>query len=131
MLSKIGEKYGDILYFVSRLLVGLLFLLHGLMKFTGAQPPAGMFLWAGIIEVIVGPAIILGLFTRLAALIGAVEMLVAYLTVHIKSGLSPLANGGELAVLFFVFFLVLLIYGARKWGIDDSLAKNASLKNIL
>ena len=77
MLSKIGEKYGDILYFVSRLLVGLLFLLHGLMKFSGAQPPAGLFLWAGIFEVVIGPAIILGLFTKLAALLGAIEMAVA------------------------------------------------------
>ena len=131
MLSKIGEKYGDLLYFVSRVLVGLLFLLHGVQKFTGGQPPTGLFLWAGIFEVLIGPAIILGLFTRLAALLGAIEMAVAYFMVHAPQGANPLANKGEAAILNFTIFLVLLIYGARKWSIDEILAKNAGLKKAL
>ena len=78
---------------------------------------------AGLIEFLGGIAIALGLFTRLAAFISAIEMLVAYFMVHASKGLIPLVNQGELALLYFAAFLVLKSYGAGKWSLEKALMK--------
>ena len=123
VLDNLVNKAGPWFYLVFRLLVGLLFFMHGLVKFTGDQAPGGLFLVAGILELVIGAGVILGLFTRGLALVGAVEMLVAFLMVHAKNGLNPLANQGEPAVLFFAAFLVLMTYGAQKWCLEKTLMK--------
>ena len=127
------EKYAnkDYFYFVFRVLVGLLFLQHGLQKIFGmfggvggnTVPLMSLFGAAGLIELIAGAAIALGLFTRLAAFIAGIQMLVAYFMVHSPNGLIPLVNQGELALLYFVAFLVIMVYGAGKWSIEKSLMK--------
>ncbi len=112
------------MFFVFRVLVGVIFFLHGLQKFGGGKfNIASLMGAAGIIEVVVGTAVVLGFFTRLAALLGGLEMIVAYLMVHIPAGLSPLENGGEPALLFFSAFLVLLTYGAGKWCLEKAVLK--------
>ena len=71
---------------VFRIIVGLLFTLHGTSKLFGwpssatGTVPVGTwpFWWAGVIELVVGLLVLLGLFTRLAALIGSGEMAFAY-----------------------------------------------------
>ncbi|HLC81528.1 MAG TPA: DoxX family protein [Candidatus Nanoarchaeia archaeon] len=120
-LNKLSEKGGSWFYLLFRLLVGVLFFLHGLSKFGGGQAPGTLFLVAGVLELVIGAGVFLGLFTRGLALVGAVEMLVAYFIVHTKNGLNPLVNQGELAVLFFAAFLVLLTYGAQKWCLEQKL----------
>ena len=129
------EKYfnTDCLYFTFRVFIGLLFLQHGLQKLFGAfggvagngQPVQlfSLFGLAGLIEFIAGLAIAFGLFTRLAAFISAIEMLVAYFMVHAKASLIPLVNQGELALLYFAAFLPLMMYGAKKWGIENAILK--------
>lgn len=122
-LGMLSEKEGPWLYLVFRLLIGLLFFMHGWMKFSGEQGPEGLFLAAGVIELVVGAGVILGLFTRGLALVGAIQMAVAFFLVHAKNGLNPLVNQGELAVLFFAAFLVLVVYGAQKWCLEQKLLK--------
>lgn len=126
-VRKYFDQHADKLYFIFRVLVGLLFFLHGWQKvagFTAGQISlTGLFGLAMIIEVVAGILIILGLLTRWAALVGAVEMLVAYFYVHVPGGLNPLVNQGEPALLFFAAFLVMLGYGAGKWAIDNKLNK--------
>jgi putative oxidoreductase len=122
-LSSLSESKGDWLYLIFRVLVGLLFFLHGWGKIFGEQPATGIFMVAGIIELIVGAGVFLGFYTKGLALVGAIQMLVAYFKVHIGNGLNPLVNGGELAVLFFVAFLVLVVYGAKKWSLERKLLK--------
>jgi putative oxidoreductase len=113
-------------YFLFRLLIGLLFLLHSLTKYgvIGGKPAVAvwsLFGIAGIIEFIVGVLIILGLWTRPAALLGSLEMLYVWFFVHTSKGVwNPLANGGELAVLFFAAFLVIMVYGAGKWALEKA-----------
>jgi putative oxidoreductase len=119
--KKMRDKYGEYLYSVFRILVGLLFFLHGFDKiFTKGVELTSLIGLAGIIELLVGLGVLLGFYTRLAALGGALLMLVAYFKAHAGGGLSPLANGGEAAVLYFAVFLVLLVFGARKWGLEMS-----------
>jgi putative oxidoreductase len=135
--KKCNEKYGDYAYFVFRVLVGLLFLQHGLQKlfgYLGGMDGAGQVAGivslmglAGIIEVVVGLAVTFGLFTRLAGAGGALFMLVAYFMVHWPKGWipfnSPPGNGGELALLYLAAFLVLKIHGAGKWSLEQAWLK--------
>jgi len=114
------KKHGDKLYAVFRIVVGVLFLAHGLQKFgvfgDPAQPLMSLFGAAGIIEVVVGVAVTIGVFARYAAVLGAVEMLVAYLMVHASGGWNPLVNKGELALIYFAAFLVIAAQGSGIWS---------------
>ena len=114
-----AQKYGDYLYVLFRALIGLLFFLHGWSKFAGGFAQ-GLFLWAAIIEVVAGVGIFFGWFTRALAMVSAVEMLVAFFTVHLRQGWNPLTNDGEVAVLFFAAFLVLSVYGSKKWSVEQA-----------
>ena len=130
MAEKFFEKYfnTDYLYFIFRAFIGLLFMQHGLQKIFGmfggnAVPLMGLFGAAGLIELIAGFAIAFGVFTRLAAFISAIEMLVAYFMAHAPGGLIPIVNKGELALLYFAAFLVLMKTGAGKWSAEKAILK--------
>lgn len=123
-MSKFFDKNASTFYFVFRIIVGLGFLLHGLMKwpgiFDGSMSIFSLMGLAAIIETIGGVFLIIGLLVRPVAVISAVEMLVAFFYAHVagRGTLNPLANGGEPAMLYFAAFLVLMAYGAGKWAID-------------
>jgi putative oxidoreductase len=78
---------------------------------------------AGVLETFGGALLVLGLFTRPIAFVLAGEMAVAYFTAHAPRGLYPIANGGEIAVLFCVIFLYLAAAGGGPWSVDA--ARNA------
>ena len=115
---------------IFRIIFGLLFTLHGTMKLfgwpVGEAVPVGTwpFWWAGLIELITGLLITVGFFTRIAALIAAGQMAVAYLWQHwgILGGelgsFWPTENGGEPALLFCFGFLLLAATGAGAWSVD-------------
>ena len=111
---------------VLRIMTGLLFLQHGTWKFfvfpviEGAEPPAfatpgGI---AGIFELVGGVLIVLGLFTRPVAFILAGMMAVAYFWIHMPSNFFPIANGGELAVMYCFVYLYLMCAGPGPWSVD-------------
>ena len=120
--DKCVTKYGDYLYVLFRAIIGLLFFMHGWSKFAGGMAQ-GLMLAAAIVEVVAGVGIFLGVFTRALSTLGAIQMAVAFFMVHAKQGLNPLANGGELAVLYFAAFLVLAVYGNKKWSVEKALLK--------
>ena len=126
-LRKYFDMHADKLYFLFRVIVGLGFFLHGIQKVQGIMDGKimlmSLFGLAGVIEVVGGIFLIVGLFTRYTAFVTAVEMIVAYAKAHAPSGLNPLMNKGEAAMLYFAVFLVLMAYGAGKWAIDNKLAK--------
>ena len=123
-------------YFVFRVLVGLLFMQHGLQKLFGLFGGLGgnsVALFskmgaAGSIELAAGLLIVFGLLTRLSAIVAGIEILYVYITVHLSQGWIPILNGGELALLFFATFLVLIAYGAGKWGLDGVFFKKKEVK---
>ena len=131
MLEKYIKK--DYFYFVFRLLVGLLFLQHGLQKLFGAFGGLGgsgqgvelfsLMGLAGTIEFFGAILIILGLFTRLVAGIAALELTTAYFMAHLPNGFIPLLNQGEPALLFIASFLVLIAYGAGNWSLGKLIFK--------
>jgi len=124
-MKKIFENNSDYFYFVFRVVVGLLFFVHGSQKLFGWFGSKGtvelvsLFGLAGVIEVVVGILLVIGLWTRYVALLGALDMIGAWVVSHIpKGGILPWANGGELALLFFVVFLAIMSHGAGIWAID-------------
>lgn len=127
-VNKFLKKNSGNLYFVFRVLVGLLFLHHGMQKLFGAFGGSPVELisligLAGGIEFFGGILITLGLFTQTVALFGSLEMLTAYFMVHIPQGFIPILNSGEPALLFFAAFLVLMAHGSGKWALCHVLKK--------
>ncbi len=118
---QICENY---VYFLFRVLIGLFFFLHGYQKiFVDGAALASQMGLAGWIEILVGLGVFLGIFTRLAATGGALLMLIAYFMAHASKGLNPLANGGELAALYFIAFLMLSMHGNGKWNLEQLILK--------
>ncbi|MGB8405543.1 MAG: DoxX family protein [Mycobacterium sp.] len=112
------DAVAPIVLSIFRMVIGFLFAVHGSCTLfawpvdTGMGTPAfGTFpgWYAGAIELVVGILVFTGLATRIAAFIGSGEMAFAYFMAHQPKGLLPIANGGELSVLY-CFALFLLVF---------------------
>jgi putative oxidoreductase len=119
------NSYWPIALTVFRVMFGLLFLCQGLTKLIGwpvvahkAAVGEWPFYYAGWIELVTSVLIIAGLFTRLAAFIACGEMAFAYFTQHLPHGFFPIANGGELAVLYCFAFFLLIFAGGGVYALD-------------
>lgn len=114
-----------------RIVAGLLFLAHGVIKVfgfpAGAEPGQqellSLFGIGGVIELILGLLLILGLFTRPAAFIASGQMAVAYWMFHFPSSPYPAVNGGDAAILYCFIFLYIFTAGPGAWSIDNRTAK--------
>ena len=126
------SKYSSQILGVTRIVVGLLFLEHGLMKLVGFPAPMGqgplapMLLAAGLIEVVGGALVALGLFSRCAAFVCSGEMAFAYFMVHAPRGFFPLLSGGEPAVFYCFAFLYLAAAGGGAWSLDNAWRRRAA-----
>jgi putative oxidoreductase len=120
------ERWAPQMLGVLRILTGLLFMEHGLMKlvhFPAAGPGGGdslsaLMLIAGLIETVGGGLVALGLFTRLAAFICSGEMAFAYFMAHFPKSFWPTLNGGEAAIFFCFVFLYLFVAGPGAFSLD-------------
>lgn len=114
-----------------RIVAGLLFLAHGVIKVfgfpAGAEPGQqellSLFGIGGVIELITGLLLILGLFTRPAAFIASGQMAVAYWMFHFPSSPYPAVNGGDAAILYCFIFLYIFTAGPGAWSMDNRTAK--------
>ncbi len=120
------EKHSSTALGIFRIVIGFLFALHGTAKLfgwpvtKGGAVPFGTwpFWWAGVIELVVGVLVMIGMFTRIAALLGSGTMAFAYFTEHQPGGLLPIENGGELATLFCFAFLLLAFVGGGAFAVQ-------------
>ncbi len=111
---------------VLRIVTGLTFMAHGVIKLfgfpAGAEPGqqqiATLMGVGGILETFGGALIILGLFTRPTAFILSGMMAVAYWMFHAPSSPYPAVNGGDAAILFSFIFLYLVAAGPGAWSLD-------------
>ena len=88
----------------------------GGMGFFGIDVGVNMLWVAGAIELFGGALLLLGLFTRFAALFAAVLMVMAYLTAH--PAWFPTLNNGELATLYFLVYFAIFAIGPGKISLD-------------
>lgn len=110
---------------VLRIIAGLLFLQHGLVKlfafpmaFPAPVPMFGMLWFAAAIEVMTGLLLIAGFLTRPAAFLACGLMAFAYFIGHQPRALFPIQNGGNLAILYCFAFLYLVFAGPGPWSVD-------------
>jgi putative oxidoreductase len=87
------------------------------------QAPVGAwpFFYAGILELIASILITAGLFTRTAAFVASGVMAFAFFTQHLPTGVIPMTNGGELAVLYCFAFFFLVFAGGGTFALDARL----------
>lgn len=114
---------------VLRIIVGFLFVEHGMQKLlglpvpmpTGTVPLLSLIGISGALELVGGLLVMLGLFTRPTAFILSGFMAVAYFMAHAPQGFWPLLNKGELAALYSFVFLYLAAAGGGVWSLDSLL----------
>ncbi len=146
--SDFADDLGKLLL---RLTLGGLMLFHGVAKLgSGTEKIAGMLETAGLpgslaslvlVGEIVAPALVmLGLLTRPAALVIAVNMVVAVLLVHMGHFFALGKSGGwslELQAFFFMASIVVAIMGAGRFSLDrrtpdaDAQSKSASVARAI
>ncbi len=138
-LNNFANKSEPWTWLLLRVLTSLMFITHGWPKLFGwgeraAQPVFGgmgffgvdvglNMLWlAGVIEVVGGLLLVVGLWTRWAALASAVLMVMAYLAAH--PAWFPTLNGGEAAALYFLIYAAIFARGPGKYSLDETVCKN-------
>ena len=121
---KFLDTYRPQIFAAARIVFGSLFAMHGLQKvfmmFGGApaeMPDVARYVIGGI-ELVGGAMIAIGLMTRWAAFVSSGLMAAAYWMAHGTNALLPIANQGELAVLYCFIFLVLASQGSGIWSVD-------------
>jgi putative oxidoreductase len=122
---------------IFRVVVGLLFLIHGSSILFDWPIPSGAPVavfdwpgwWAGLIEFVTGVLVAIGLFTRPAAFVASGNMAVAYFWMHWPGetggakGFWPIQNGGEPAVFFCFAFLLILVIGPGAYAVDTMMRR--------
>ncbi len=127
MRTDMSNRWQDWGITVLRVVIGVVFLMHGGQKlfFRGFAGVAAFMASVGIplpmlsgvvvtlVEFLGGLALVFGLFTRWAAALLAVDMLVAILTVHLPNGFF-LPRGFEFALTLLAANVALLLLGSGK-----------------
>lgn len=119
-----------------RLVVGLLFIGHGVQKLfgwfggygpkgtggwmesVGIKPGVVMAVLAGLMELLGGVLFAVGLLTPLAAVLIAATMLGAIVKVHGPNGLWSTANGYEYQLVLLVVAIGVALTGAGAYSLD-------------
>jgi len=118
-----------------RLMVGAVFLSEGIQKFLfseslgvgrfikiGIPAPEVMAPFVGVVEIVCGMLVLLGLFTRLAAIPLIINMLVAIATTKIpillEKGFWAMAHESRTDWSMLLGSIFLLIVGAGWWSMD-------------
>jgi putative oxidoreductase len=125
-----------------RMVVGAVFLSEGTQKFLfpealgvgrfikiGIPSPEILAPFVGVVEIGAGALILLGLFTRPAAVALIINMLVAILTTKIPillgQGFWAMAHEARTDWSMLLGSLALLIVGAGKWSVDWKMARRS------
>jgi putative oxidoreductase len=127
-MENLNRQWSDRVLSILRIMVGVLFLEHGLAKIFGFPHQPNHVAYTlltlnpglqALSELVGGLALALGLFTRPVAFILAGDMAVAYFIAHAPRGFFPLLNGGELAIVYCFLFLYFAVAGAGAWSLDQ------------
>ena len=121
----------DVAKLILRLTVGLLILLHGISKIQGGPgfildivekaglpDPFGYLVYVG--EVLAPILVIVGLWTRVAAVVIAINMIVAVMLVHTGQLLELSPEGGwalELQGLYLAVPIAIALLGAGRYSV--------------
>jgi putative oxidoreductase len=129
-----SHRFAAPLWSIFRIVVGLLFLCHGLASVFGVlggnrgsgqaiEPGTWPNWYAGVIQLTCGALVLAGLATRPAAVLASGSMAYAYFVVHQPQGLLPIENGGVTPALYAWTFLAIAVIGAGPWSVDALIAR--------
>jgi putative oxidoreductase len=127
----------DLGKFMLRAALAVLILFHGVAKIQhGIDPIIGMIVKVGlpsavaylvyIGEVLAPTLVLLGIWTRMAAIVISINMTVAILLVHTSQFFTLTKSGGwtlELQVMYFIGGLVIALLGAGRFSIGSAAGK--------
>jgi putative oxidoreductase len=132
--SRILMTFGPL---IIRVVLGPLFIINGWPKLVNLEQTQGFFdmmglpadlaLLIGVLEVVGGLFLILGLLTRIVALLFAIEMISAFIIVNI-SNVVVLPEGYELGllsipILFMAISISLMLTGPGRFSIEWNIIK--------
>lgn len=138
-----GGRIADFGPLLARVIVGIIMTAHGLQKLVMGPGAFGSSMLASVgvplptlmgyvvvfVELVGGILLILGLLSRLAALLLTINLIVAILLVKVQVGLisptDPPAVGAELDLALIAAFLVVLLMGPGKLALDRMLGIEA------
>ena len=134
----------DVGLLILRVAVGLVFLFHGWAKLFGDQisfvqemlqmvgwtlPEAILWLVA-LLELFGGIALVLGVFSRSAALLLTIEMVIAVALFHLRQGFFivsvpnvPLAYGFEYHIALVSGLVCVALGGPGRWALEEGLRR--------
>lgn len=131
MIDKLNSLRPHALSLV-RAVSGLTFMAHGTQKllgfpYTEKVPAFGTLPWtAGIFELVLGFALVIGLGTRVSAFFCSGVMAFAYFIAHAPKSFFPALNGGDASILFCFIFLYFVFSGPGSIAVDNLIAKKKS-----
>lgn len=140
MFKKIFQTHDDVALLILRLLLGIVFLPHGMQKLIGFSGTMGFFteklgvpalfaFLAIMAEGLGSLGLITGLLTRVAAFGIAVNMVVAVYLLHWQNGFfmnwfgNQKGEGYEFHLLAIAIAVALMIKGGGRWSIDKAIGE--------
>lgn len=139
--KKLTESKASYGMTILRIMLGIILIAHGSQKLfgifggyglegtgkfmdsIGLHPGYIMALLAGAGEFVSGSLLLLGLFSRIGALIAVLISIVALLSVHIHNGFFMSNNGFEYILLLLIASATILIEGGGKLRLEQNLFK--------
>ena len=132
----------DALLLVARVLLGVVLIAHGWQKFAqygiggtsgsfaqmGVPLPGVSAVFAAVVELAGGVALLVGAGTVVAALLVVLDMLGAFLLVHAGNGVFVTDNGFELVWAIAAGALVLAAVGAGRFSVDHALLNRRGVR---
>ena len=125
------ETWRPYILSILRIVIGLLFLQHGLSKVFNFPAPSpvpslsGLLILAAFLETVGSLLFLVGAYTRIVAFILSGEMAFAYFIAHAPRSFYPIVNGGQLAVIYCFIFLYFAFAGGGPWSVDRAALNQA------
>ncbi|GAA1658147.1 DoxX family protein [Actinoplanes couchii] len=126
----------DVALLIARVVVGIVFIAHGWQKFNewgldgtsaafgqmGVPLPTVSAWFAAIVELAGGIALVAGVAVPLVSLLLVVNMVGAFVLVHVSNGVFVDNGGFELVAVLGAAALVFAVLGAGRYSVDRLLA---------
>ena len=128
-IRTMAEDWAPRVLSVLRIATGIVLLQTPIQKFfqfpvVRPGPAAFSLIWfAGAIELILAPLLIVGFLTRPVAFILSGHLAFAYWIGHAPRGFFPSVNGGSIAIVYCFVFLYLAFAGGGPWSVDEALRR--------
>jgi putative oxidoreductase len=139
ILGDLSESSVNMALLIARVAIGAVFLAHGINHIYGGGKIAGTARWfeslgmkpgilhawmASLVEVAAGAALVLGLFTPIAAAGVVGVMLVAFITNHMKNGFFIFrpGEGYEYVMVLTLVAIAIGTIGPGQWSIDGHIS---------